>query len=435
MAEETTIAAIEQAAAEATQRVDDIATGKESVEDRAGWSEMPERPKDEPPKTFGSDQSGIRAAAHELQERRVHEAFKSDPVERQYARPETESIRMERGASDLSEARATETAATVEAENAEIARQIDEVRQAFNDLRWRPPDKPKTGAPTSDLVAPEVQQALEGADAPAEQLAPQPEEPAPDPNEPRYVRQMREDPQFKAEVEQMAQEAATIKQSAQQAHEQTLRDGLTMQQASLLMDFPGLAGMSAAELGGAMAYMAQKEPEQYQKFQHRLQVLNQTVQNIQHHQQRAAQQQQAQQQQQWQAWSKAQDDAFDRAVANEPKQVVREIQSRLPELLQKHYNISKDELFQAYHSNPLLRSTAAQKMLWDLAKYHMAKETARRAPVDAPRGMMRPGTSQSRLSTEQIDDSVAARAFRDNPDPRSGARLLQARRAAAARNR
>jgi hypothetical protein len=280
-----------------------------------------------------------------------------------------------------------------------------------------------------------VRAVLEGQDAPSPQpeLQAQPESvEQPDPNQPKWRHLLETDEN--REISDFVQGNQAQQAQAVQAAQQAIANAALVTQSALVADFPEFAGLDPQQLEGAIRAMSQRDPTRHEAFLRRAHAvqaaINQATQ-VQTAQAQAVQQQAAAS---FHQWGQQQDAAFEKMIASENPETVKQVRAAIPEVA-KEYGVDVRELVELFHSNPVMRSAPFQKMIFDAVRWNMTKKSIQRAPVEAPKGMMRPGTSQSRPSVDQLEHSAVARAFNENPDPRSGARLLQARRAQAARNR
>jgi len=97
----------------------------------------------------------------------------------------------------------------------------------------------------------------------------------------------------------------------------------------------------------------------------------------------------------------------------------------------KAYGIDSQEFVKLYNSSPLLRSGAAQRIFHDLAILYSSRQAAQRPVAPVPR-VMKPGAASDRVSGESAAMANLARQFAADPNPRNAAKLLSAKRRAAA---
>ena len=229
-----------------------------------------------------------------------------------------------------------------------------------------------------------------------------------------------EDPDVLAAFTQEAEQIEAAKQNYIEAAKYTHNLGV----AAALSDFPELSGVSAADLPVALNVMGNQNPERAQAARDRINKLVESHKSLQELHHNAAQQQQ----QQLTTWAAHQDQLFDRSVSSIPKEQVRAIADRVPEIAEKVYGISRANLLREFQTNPTVRSAAFQRMMFDAAKYHLAQEGARNARHPIPQ-VQRPGTSEDRPSRDSAAIERAQHAFAANPNAKNAAALLIARRA------
>jgi hypothetical protein len=175
--------------------------------------------------------------------------------------------------------------------------------------------------------------------------------------------------------------------------------------------------------------LAKENPQRYVAFQSHAAK----VQQLHGAWQQAAVQRQQQQAEQTQHYMKQQDLAFDAAIANEPAEVRERVLKAAPDVLTKAYEISREELGQAWQTQPLMRDVRVQRMMYDAVKHHLAAQGIR--PVHTVPKVVRPGVAEGRATSDSITLSEKMRQFREAPTAKSGAAALQARRRAAANQR
>jgi hypothetical protein len=143
--------------------------------------------------------------------------------------------------------------------------------------------------------------------------------------------------------------------------------------------------------------------------------------------QAAQQAEQKIQAQRFEQYGRAEDSRFEQAIKNESIETRRAVTENGARILQQHYGVDVRAFAEAVSTNPALRAAETQKMMFDLIKTKLAQE-AIPSKLDrlAPPVPQRPGVSQPPSSSDEVDSAL--RAFRDDPSPKSAARLLIARR-------
>ena len=376
----------------------------------------PDEPKE---KTFGNDADGLRAAAKSLSEDReagrVAKVADDAPItERNYhwdggkgdAVPENYSLDARQAANDLARVREQEHLAA----QPDTAAQVDAVRNA-----WNQSEQPQQQQPVQPLPDPQTQQ---------QQLEqPQPQQPAHDGIDPEIAEALSR-PKVKAALEETV---AQVEQ-ARAAFAQSTKEAAQISAAAVLSQWPDLARLSAQELPHALAAIAKVDPAQAAQIQGQLQ----RTQNLYNAHLQAEQAQQQVQAQRIEEYGRAEDKRFEQHIANETPETRRAVLENGKRILQEHYGVDATALAQAFKSSPALRSAEVQKMLFSLIKMHAAQENAATKLDRSVPPVQRPGVSVDR---DAGDDSVnrAMAKFKSDPNAKSAAALLVARRAATRR--
>jgi hypothetical protein len=355
---------------------------------------------------YSSDIDGVEKAAKDLDkaraEGRVPQA-ESEPVDRGYkyltgdraGEPveENQTLTAERAARDLQTVRNWEAAAEQPAP-AEAAAPVDALRaQATQQPQTEPQPQPQPDqAQPVDGVDPEIAQALQN-------------------------------PKIRAALEAEVNAA----ENARQQFAQQARAAAQLSAASLFSFAPELASLTTEQFPHAMAAIAKVNPARAAEIQAQLQ----RTESLYKASQQAEAQRAATQQQQLKAWTDQQDAIFEREVASkETPARMQEITQNVLELAEE-YGVSREELISAWKSQPIMRSSAMQRVFVDAARYRMAQKnlaTHRSNPVPP---VQRPGVSQPRNSTDSIDSAL--KQFRSDASVDNAVKLLMARRAANSR--
>jgi hypothetical protein len=389
-----------------------------------GFSEMPTAPKEEPKESFDSSVDGLRHAAREVQE---HRRAAQPPIDRGYRNVATGertdpklTLSAERAADELA-AKRQEEAAQIEQQAVDALRdRVDEWRSDQDRIDWaeaQPSQKPDAKT-VPEQAQPDLAPQVESVEAPADPL-----------------QRALQDPAVRQALEPMVQAAEQQRQQYVQATQAALQNAARVELAAALNVFPELQHITNRDqLAGSLATMKQTQPERFnQVTQHlnRLAMVNHQVGQIQQAQVEQAVQQQATR---VQNYMKAADTEFDGLIANEPdKELVLKNAVRV---LSDTYGVSPEQLQHAWHTNVSMHDPATQRMMFDAIRYRLSQEriAAGKVPAKVP-PVVRPGMDGDIRSHQAEVSAELVRAFRENPDARSAARLLQARRRAAANQR
>jgi len=376
------------------------------------FTPMPEAPKPER-ETFRSDAPGLREAARHLQE---HRQAAAPPIERVYQdtktherRPSTETISAQRGARDLTDLRRAQNDAAQTLANIELAEQVDQFRK---DELAR-----ERGEPT------DLEQVVKEAE---QQLQPQPTTPeAPPANgvDPEIAKAL-ENPKIRAALEQEATAHAT----ARQQYLQSVQALGNAAWANVIANFPEMQQGNPQQV---LEQMRLQNPSRFAEITGHLQRVGQ----IGAHWQQLRAQQQQQQAQQFEVYSKAQDQEYTDYENTRPAAEVKQVRERLLDVLRNQYHVDQDTLGQLWRTNPLVRSSQFQRLVYDAVAYQLARESAgKRGPANAP-AVMRPGANGDFGFVDNSGLAEKFAAFKSDPTPRSAAAALMARRRAAASRR
>jgi hypothetical protein len=370
------------------------------------YQEMPDAwatPTEDKP-TYENDIDAIDAAAVELDERRKRGGQEEEAVVRSYVsiggpndgdpRPDHETISVERASEDLTRLRDEE----VHAKHHEIDEAV---------------------AAVADYNRGQAQQE-------AQQVEQQPQQQQPVSDDEAEMRRALDNPKIRQaldfQVQQLENQRASYAQAAAQAFE--------VGAAACYSQFPELNGANFQTLPAILQTVQKLNPERAQAMVRALQSTEQLHQ--QSRQAQAAEQQIAQARQT--VWIKSESDKFEKAIASEPKETVREIEREGLRVLKESYGIDPAALKQLAQANPGLYSAEAQRLLYDAIKTKLTAEkiAAKKVPANIP-PVLRPGVSSPRPNYSDEQVTSARRAFDNDPTPESAARFLQARRDARGR--
>jgi hypothetical protein len=377
--------------------------GQESVDRSLGYTPMPAAEAAPQPKPAFEN---AREAAAEL----VRDRDDDDPlaIERKYVHLDGESagegiernktVKLDRAVHDLSELRAAE-AADLDARMNEISAQaIDQVRGTAERN-----DQPAEAAATEQ----------------APDLTPQPETPpAIDPEIARALQNPKVRDALQAEV--------AGAEAARQQYTQAATEAAELAASALYSSFPELRGLNAQQIGGALQVIAAQNPARYEQLRAQLaqthQLYTASVQAKAAQQQRTAAQ--------FQQYAAQNDAAMERFLKSEPPETVARVKQEIAAIAEKDYGIGRAEFTALLQSQPVMRAAAFQRMMYDAAKYRLAlRSAAERAPPAAP-PVMRPGVARPPLAADDAHVLDAQTAFRNNPNPKTAAAVLVAKREA-----
>jgi hypothetical protein len=401
----------------AQEKVEALLTAEEAT--------PPFTPMDDPNKkkddeaTFSSDSSGLRAAAAELQQ---HRQAAAEPIGRGYndsfgegepALPHL-TVTTERAARDLGEIRQAEQTIAENDEIAEVQRQVDALRAEEAGQQPQPDLTPQPEAPP--------------AEEPAAEATPS--------TEPKWKALLNSDPEFRAEMDAIVQGHAAEKEQQRQIVEAAIQQTAQIQGAAILADYPELHGLSGPAIDGALRIFQQKEPQRHAALMQRAMHMQQTIAQAQQFQAARAPEAQGylgRQEAQFKAWAASQDEAFEASIKDEAPEVIQAAKKGLPKLLQERYGIKEDDLHALWNGSPAFRSAGNQRLMLDAWRFNQAREAVSKPRPQRTVPVQRPGVSGERPTYDQLQFAAQRKAFESDPNPRTAAKLLAARRAAAAR--
>jgi hypothetical protein len=346
---------------------------------------------------------------YDFAKRRDEEAAKTETIERNYVtvggehagepRPDNETLDIERAAEDLTRIR-----------NQEVADQQNQIDSAI-------------AAEVDALRNPHAQQQQQ--DQPEPTIEPQPEIPADVPGvDPELARAL-QNPKVREPLEQLVAQA----EQTRSAYAQAAYDAYSVAAVAALAAFPELQGLTGQQVPVALQMIQQKDPARFSEIRSQLDRVDSLHRTVQQAQAQQAQVNHAR----YEQWSAEQDKAFEDAVKDVPAATREAVEKNIIKVAQDVYGVSKDDLAAAWRSNPLLRSAPMQRMMFDAIQYNLIKSNAASAkvPPSVP-PVQRPGVSSDQPDHNDYEIGKLARRFESSGDPRDGAALLAAKRAARA---
>lgn len=327
-------------------------------------------------------------------------------------RPENETIDLEDAARQLTNARQAEADIAAEERKAAIKAGLDEQAPTV-------PPAPASEAP-AEAQAPVAEEQTQLIDN-LEQLQP---EAVPDNGLDPEIAQALQSPKVRNLLESTARHVED-ERTKFTAHANALT---AESNAILFAQFPELAGaQNADQLRGALLALNQSNPQRAQAFVELAQRAQQIQAVHQQHLQAAKQAEQLRTAVQFDQYAKAQDDAFEALHKDIPKTQMTALQEEATNMLME-YGMSKADIWHSWNNDPLFRSTAAQRVLADAARYRLAQKSITKAATRPVPQIQRPGASEP--ARDYSEASTIQNRFNLNPSKELGAALIAARRAA-----
>ena len=373
-------------------------------------------PKEAEPEIFSGDKTGLDEAAAELTQTR---AERNEVVERGFSDPEDYTkpapgnyrVSAEHAADMLKETREWESRfAQVEAD-AELAKQIDEIRgeqpQAFKLYEQQTPEPQPESAPETPK---ELDQLLTG-------VAPE---------------------QKQRIIHDLGQYAGALQAQAQsvvQQYQQGVVETLLTAEAAALAPYPELHNVPRDQIQAVLAHIGCTDPAKHAQITQHVARVKDLVgkqliaaQTLQQHQQAMQQEALKQKQEALRQFGEQQDALLEKttAWANEPAANRTKIANSIVEHYGQ-YGITREQVLDAYQTNPGMRHAATQELLADGIRYRMARAAVDRAASRPVPQVQRPGvTSDDRNSYSEY--AMLSRQLPKDLTPKQAAQLLTARR-------
>ncbi len=264
-------------------------------------------------------------------------------------------------------------------------------------------------------------EATQAADAAAADVAEQPEDQQPgnaeEISEPNYHPAVKERLAVLSQHEQhMAQVAQQYQTGLAMLYEVTRR--------TAAKDFPDIS--TEAD----MAALAQKDPPRFARFQQAVHALFTTQHEITNTTQRQAQAREMQ----FQNLASQQDAAFRgrHPELNNPE-VFNAAHTNTMKAL-RAFGLSDAEVASQYSTNPLLRDSRVQTLLYELGKQHAAREQIRRPAPRAVPQVQRPGAASARDGIDEMSEvDRLEKKYGDSMSVKQAAEILVAKRRAQKR--
>ncbi len=373
-------------------------------------------PKEAEPEIFSGDKTGLDEAAAELTQTR---AERNEVVERGFSDPEDYTkpapgnyrVSAEHAADVLKETREWESRFAQSEADAELAKQIDEIRgeqpQAFKLYEQQTPEPQPESAPEAPK---ELDQLLMG-------VAPE---------------------QKQRIIHDLGQYAGALQAQAQsvvQQYQQGVVETLLTAEAAALAPYPELHNVPRDQIQAILAHIGRTDPAKHAQITQHVARVKDLVgkqliaaQTLQQHQQAMQQEALKQKQEALRQFGEHQDALLEKttAWANEPAANRTKIANSIIEHYAQ-YGITKEQVLDAYNTNPGMRHAATQELLADGIRYRMARAAVGRAAARPVPQVQRPGvTSDDRNNYSEY--AMLSRQLPKELTAKQAAQLVIARR-------
>ena len=407
------------------QQLDDSDFGRPGIEKASGYAPMEMAVPDPDPEPALTDRDLAHFTRPPPPEPEVREYTDQQTGEKP---PDNEVVEPERAADDLRNIRDAERRAAQERDNRDLAEALDQLQRDALAATGQPQPQPPAQPEAQQQTEPDLSLQPEAAYEQAQQQIAEAD---------REIEKFLANPAVRSRVEfelgQVQQQAAAQVQAAQTAYTQAVTANAVAALGVLTAQFPEFAGMSGAQLEGALKV---SNPQRAEAFRNLVGQVNTVVGA---YQQQAAQQQQQQQALHAQQYERAQDtfrqyaaEQDARVMANDPPETVAAIRHAFVAEA-KAAGISEKELATVNNTNSAMRHSFVQNLLADGMRYRLAQRSVSRAVNRPVPQVQPPGISEPARSD---DGQVAALWTKLNsnnqglPGLRNAAELVAARRRA-----
>jgi hypothetical protein len=232
-----------------------------------------------------------------------------------------------------------------------------------------------------------------------------------------------ENPKICAALEQQAM----AHENSRQQYLAAVQQLGNVQAAALLAEFPEL--QSSGNPRGTLELWRHSNPEKFAAVAGRLNQIQQVV----NHWNGLQAQQQQQAAQNFQAYSKGEDSKFEEFEKSRPAGEVKLVRDNLATVLKEDFGIDPQALGQLYNSHPAFRSVEAQKLIFAAVRHSLAEKAASKRGADprVPKVFTPGDAAADRLTGQSAVVQQKMAQFAANPNPRTAAKALTARRRAA----
>lgn len=378
---------------------------------QAGYSEMPDRGREQEREPIGSDSASL----HDAADRRTDSP--AQIVVRRYTDAEgkpaaaNEAVTLSRAARDYASATSSDRQAADSGSSEALAARIDALRAevAAND-----PD-------AREFYGFEQSEANDGqgeeAAAPSEAASRQAQgSAAPDPD----IDMLMQHPQVRLALEEKVGEV----ERARRGYVEGLDAAMQIAQASFISQFPELAALAPEHLQAALAQMAHRDPAKLSRIQAIVAGSEQLRARQNDEMRRAADASRRD----FQSYAKAEDARLETLLKGETR-VIREAVAQEIKASARASGIEPDELQRLFDSEPLMRNATFQRMMYDAGKYRLmmkARDAVTAKPIPP---VQRPGMAASRGERDQHDLRALSARLSSSGDLKDAVALYQAKTA------
>ena len=201
-----------------------------------------------------------------------------------------------------------------------------------------------------------------------------------------------------------------------------------MSYASLLSNFPELRGVNGQQLPAVLNVLQRENPVRHAAVMSALY----TTDHLHTQASRAKQAEAIVAAAKTELYGRQQDAAMDQFIAQQPAEERRAVKENIARVASQYYGVQPEQLAEAIRTNPGMRAEPFQRMLYSTVLSHLKNEAlaAKRVPPNVPHVHASWREPASRELPTSRDVASALARFNKNPNPKSAADYLNARRAA-----
>lgn len=382
----------------------------------AGYLPMPDPQEEEERETIGSGSASLREAAAQRAE------APGEAIVRRYTGPDgepapaNEAVSLARASRDYADATALEKLVAEAKTSKELAQRVDAIRtealandpEAAKLYGFEPPQA-GVGEP-----APINEEAGEGTGERSNFGA----DPVTSSLDPELDKALQH-PQVRHALEEQFGEAERVRQT----YLEGLAAATQIAQASLLGQFPELAGIAQENLPGALERLSREEPAKFERVKA---MINSTEHLF--AQQRAENIRQTElSRQNFENYARAEDARFEVMMKGESREAQAAVGAEILASA-KASGVEPAELSRLFHSEPLMRNAVFQRMMYDAGKYRLmikARDVAAAKPLPP---VVRPGVARSQAERQHADLRTLSAKLSSSGDIKDAVALYNARK-------
>jgi hypothetical protein len=356
--------------------------------ENAGYVPMPEATGRREGAPIGGDNGSLREAAGGL----------ADPPDRIVVREyldrngqpvaTNEAVTLARAGRDYAEALAADQAAAERLANADSAEAVAEATETAEPDTEAAENDPATGEGDADGLDPELRKALEH-------------------------------PQVRQAIEQRIGEV----EQARQGYLDGLAAATKIAQVSFLSQFPELAAVAPDGMSAALEQMSRQDPAKFA----RVQALVAATEQLFAEQRQDGLRQAEASRRGFHDFARSEDARFEATLKGEAPETRRAVADEIIAAAGAS-GIEADELMRLFDSEPIMRNSAFQKMMYEAGKYRLLIKARDAATTRAVPSVQRPGTARAPAERDRADLRTLSSRLSNSGNIRDAVALYHARK-------